>query len=236
MDANDDLPELETASLEDLDLPLELEIPQTETPQPVLQAEPPPSAPLSPPPTLQALSNPFDEPLPAAPPAPASKSESLSMDDLGGDDFDLPMAPPSASSGGGIQSKPIVPTSPPPQAKPLAAPSFGGFKPATPAFAVGGAPKPFGSAPQPIMQQPILQAPPVRSIAPAPRPAEPLMDAKSFFGDASEPTATTEASALRAMLTDDEMPTSVPPEAGRLAFQLIRVLIKKGVITPDDLL
>ena len=53
--------------------------------------------------------------------------------------------------------------------------------------------------------------------------------------DLGEPTADAK-DALRAALMSDAPLTHLPPDATRAMFQLCRVLIKKGVITVDELL
>ncbi len=259
MDANDDLPEI---AIEDMDAPPPEAPPVEVAAEPAAltnplddivaaapadwpPAEPPaaePEAAAAPPVAAELAAEPLAlaeapqlaaEPVAAEPPQSTTRSDTVSVDDLKGDilggvDFDLPIPPAAgATATAGIAARAIVSTAPAPRSEPAkAAPSsgFGGFKPATPAFAAGGVPKPFGSAA-------------VAAPAPSPvaaRPAEAMVDPKSLLGEASD--AKTSPEALRALLSGDTPVAQVPPEALRLAFQLCRVLIKKGVIAVDDLL
>jgi hypothetical protein len=201
-------------------------------------------------------SPPAEEPA-AKPAAPATVSaKDLTDDILGGVDFDLP-APGAAPSSPKPMAAPTPIAAPKPIAPPAAAadgakagaPAFA-FKPATPAFASGGMPKPAspfgGGTPSP---SPGFGAKPAAPLQSKPAPQQGQVDPKSLFGDAGDlgslgaddspaaaAPAKSSAEALRQALTAETAPAHVPPEALRLAFNLCRVLVKKGVITADDLI
>jgi hypothetical protein len=240
----EELPELETAALEELNAealaPIEAIAPDApaaaaplanddlnlggdlsiELPADPVAAEPPPA------PTEAA-----------ATPATGSAQE-LTDDILGGVDFDLPAPGPQATAT--PAPKPIAPT-PAPAADGKSAAPFA-FKPVTPAFASAGMPKPVspfgapGSAPSAFGSKP---APVVAKAAGA-------VDPKSLFGDAGDlgaglgentngATQALSVDALREALTAEQAPANVPPDTLRLAFNLCRALVKKGIVSVDDL-
>jgi hypothetical protein len=249
----DELPELETAALEELSAEAMAPVgggASASNPfgdlgalpdEPVAAAPPPPPAPVA------AAPPPPPAPVAAAPPPAASSqlsSKDLTDDILGGVDFDVP-----AQGAAGAPKATLA--APKPLAAPDAKPAAPfAFKPATPAFASGGPPKPgspFGTsaaAAKPVI--PVAVAPPAK---PAPVPGQ--QDAKSLFGDigndlgdlsalggeeAPKAPARSASDVLREALTSDAAPTQLPPDALKLAFSLCRLLIKKGVISVDELL
>lgn len=251
-----ELPELETAALEEL---------------PVAE----PEALTSP------LANPFDDPpaapvhathdaAPAAPAATTVSAKELTDDILGGVDFDVPAA--GAALGGG--PKPVAFS--PPKLDPKPAPSAGGafaFKPAVPAFAAGtplpkpgvpGAPvTPFGASPKPLgvasplgqaqpAAQPFAAAAPSSFSAPADAAEQGSINPRDMFGDLddldkgvpapslpaqSAPVAnpTAAAPSLAHLLTADVLPAALPADTARLLLQVCRLLVKKGIIDPNEL-
>lgn len=145
-------------------------------------------------------------------------------------------------------------TSKAPAGKP-GAPSFGAFKAAANPFAAAakpavtspGAPVPpttsagvATSAPSSSVATTPLAAPPVApSLATPTLAAPPLAEAASSAGLATQPSAGLDAhlrEALSAALRSDAAPTTLPEGATRVAFNLARVLLKKGVVTLEDLL
>lgn len=280
----DELPELETAALEELGAealaPVEPQTPVAAQADPFgdlgglpaqtqdLAAQPEPQLDLAATPDLGAspeLQAQAEPPPPAAaaePPKPSTVSaKDLTDDILGGVDFDLPAPsaqPATAPKITPIQPKPMAPTPTASADGKPAAPAFA-FKPATPAFASGGIPKPaspFGSGGSPSPSpSPLFGSKPAASPLAAVKPASPppspppagQVDPKSLFGDigdlggddapmAAASPAKPSADALREALLGDKPPAHVPPEALKLAFNLCRALVKKGVVSIDDLL
>ncbi len=169
------------------------------------------------------------EPEPMAPPtselAADLHSDQLSAKDLsadifGGEDFDLP-PPPSGASGGQMVSKPLSTFTPPkpaaPGPLPGGAPSFSAFKQpgGGPMFKPAGAPPP-AAAPAPVATPSIAM--------PAPTPF-------SLAEVGHEPNWDD----IKHALQSPEAPAKVPSELGALAFHLCRALVKKGVISIDEL-
>lgn len=238
MQTLEDLPEIDGLALEpDPALP-ELE---TFAPSPApaahFAAPPPASLPVAavPAPHLSELT---------ADPAAADNDMFSAKDLLGGEDFDLPPPPSGASSQ--TVSKHLGSFTPPPPAAPKAVsplgpmgspvsaaaspvttpnllggvppPSFGAFKNPAPAFKP---PTPFGST-----------APAASSLA-APQSGLTKSDASFSLAEVGHAANWAE---VRQALTAPQAPPKVAGDLGMLAVHLCRALVRKGIISVDELL
>ena len=245
-ETTDELPELETAALEELSAEAMAPVsggPSASNPFGDLSALPETPI-LEEQAALPAVvTEQVAAPVAAAPAASSQISaKDLTDDILGGVDFDVPVQ----GAPGAPKATPTMAPPKPSDAKPAA--PFA-FKPATPAFASTPAKpgSPFGTsaaAVKPMMPAAVAQPP-----KPAPAPGQ--QDSKSLFGDIGNdlgdlsalsgddatPRAPARSSAdiLREALTADTAPAQLPPDALKLAFSLCRLLIKKGVISVDEL-
>lgn len=257
------LPELQTLPLPAAPLPAFAPAAFAPAASPFASFAPPPAAPLpsfTPPPAapLPSFAAPAHAAAPAyTPPAPvaaASLEASLGGDDmfsakdlLGGEDFDLPPPP----SGGGSQamvSKPMGGfNAPPAPAKPMMSPLGPIGSPVSAAPAAASAPSLLGGVPAPSFGAFKNPAPAFKPPAPfgSAAPATSAMTGSAPQAGLAKPDAAFSLAEVgqaanwaevRQALTAPQAPSKLGGDAGMLALHLCRALVKKGMISVDELL